>query len=300
MAEPTNSYSSASDLPVEILELILLNVPPLSLITNFRLVCKTWNSLLETSASLKYYATTGLYLDCAPKPSDRPSRISNLPIVTPLAFDILEIFWRKLIQITIDLRTKAEFPISDDNEANPSSNKESSHPELHLPVRPHFMALETLYLQFLPLSSKYPLLHPSLQLCSYISGWKNYRPFPLISEPIEIEEIKNTAFHKSHFTDFVGAAILPPSGATLQHLCADLCHTVHTFQPQIGYSGYVAESDYIDEKTGNIKAYVVFKIWVSSAEYDKYRWSQVVKFANYPPYRPCWIGKSNVHDFRVL
>ncbi|KAK6498370.1 hypothetical protein TWF481_010962 [Arthrobotrys musiformis] len=85
---PDPSSSCLFSIP-EILELVLQHVPPLDLLSSCRAVCRTWNDIISTSWTLKYYATTGLdsdqYLLGVPRPE-----------LTPAARDILSLFWRRL------------------------------------------------------------------------------------------------------------------------------------------------------------------------------------------------------------
>ncbi|KAJ6261487.1 hypothetical protein Dda_4157 [Drechslerella dactyloides] len=76
-------------LPLEIVEQIILNLPPATVITTCRAVSRVWKSLIETSPSLKCYSTTGL------TPS-QDREVYSTSILTPLATTVLSKFWQQL------------------------------------------------------------------------------------------------------------------------------------------------------------------------------------------------------------
>ncbi|EGX43184.1 hypothetical protein AOL_s00215g640 [Orbilia oligospora ATCC 24927] len=90
----------------ELIEKILLNVPAIDVLTRCRSVCKIWKDLIEnTSPDLKYYSTSGLRrtdLDAAKvkpsraRPRSTPDRSPHPQLLTPIAIDILSIFWKRL------------------------------------------------------------------------------------------------------------------------------------------------------------------------------------------------------------
>ncbi|KAF3132898.1 hypothetical protein TWF594_009412 [Orbilia oligospora] len=90
----------------ELIEKILLNVPAIDVLTRCRSVCKTWKDLIEnTSPDLKYYSTSGLRRpDPDPvkvkpsraRPRSTPDRSPHPQLLTPIAIDILSIFWKRL------------------------------------------------------------------------------------------------------------------------------------------------------------------------------------------------------------
>ncbi|KAF3932979.1 hypothetical protein ABW20_dc0103693 [Dactylellina cionopaga] len=77
----------AINLPAEILEQILLDLPAIELLTTCRQVCKTWKILIETSSPLRYYSTTGLRF-CDRHKVD-PFHVS------PMALEVLRQLWKK-------------------------------------------------------------------------------------------------------------------------------------------------------------------------------------------------------------
>ncbi|KAF3925415.1 hypothetical protein AA313_de0203293 [Arthrobotrys entomopaga] len=86
----------------EILEMVLINIPPIQVITTRR-VCKTWASLINTSPTLKSYTTTGLSLNETQIPKQRFTNdygggwyFPRSP-VTPLAKSILDRIWTKIL-----------------------------------------------------------------------------------------------------------------------------------------------------------------------------------------------------------
>ncbi|KAK6506890.1 hypothetical protein TWF481_005348 [Arthrobotrys musiformis] len=94
----------------ELAEKILLEVPALQVLTTCRAVCKTWRDLIDTSSpDLKYYSTSGLKRPstCTSNIVAGPSRPRQRPppylaphpqLLTPIAVDVLTIFWKKLAE----------------------------------------------------------------------------------------------------------------------------------------------------------------------------------------------------------
>ncbi|KAF3908725.1 hypothetical protein AA313_de0200534 [Arthrobotrys entomopaga] len=78
----------------EIAELVLLEIPAVELLTTCRLVCRTWRDLIDTSSpKLRYYSLSGLNLHGQQNP--------NGQILTPLAIEVLSIFWKRLARKSI-------------------------------------------------------------------------------------------------------------------------------------------------------------------------------------------------------
>ncbi|KAK6510914.1 hypothetical protein TWF506_010002 [Arthrobotrys conoides] len=79
----------------EVLELIMLELPAITVLTTCRGVCKSWKSLIEMAPDLKYYSLTGLK-----RSKQRQAEIAarQLPdqIITPMALELLSAFWKKL------------------------------------------------------------------------------------------------------------------------------------------------------------------------------------------------------------
>ncbi|KAF3315816.1 hypothetical protein TWF173_003012 [Orbilia oligospora] len=117
--QPETHPTSPIFLIHEVLEGILLEVPAIDLILNCRAVCKTWKDLIEsTSPDLKYYSLSGLRRTNASasatenEEEKRPETptlppwvdptptyhtiVKPNPILTPLALDILRIFWKRM------------------------------------------------------------------------------------------------------------------------------------------------------------------------------------------------------------
>ncbi|RVD88069.1 uncharacterized protein DFL_002267 [Arthrobotrys flagrans] len=90
----------------ELAERILLNVPAIDVLLKCRGVCKTWRDLIEnTSPELKYYSTSGLKRSdpdtvkikpSRARPKSTPDRSPHPQLLTPIAVDILSIFWKRL------------------------------------------------------------------------------------------------------------------------------------------------------------------------------------------------------------
>ncbi|KAF3176056.1 hypothetical protein TWF225_008759 [Orbilia oligospora] len=79
----------------EILELIMLELPAITVLTTCRGVCKSWKSLIEMAPDLKYYSLTGLKRS---KKRQAENAARQLPdqIITPMALAVLSAFWKKL------------------------------------------------------------------------------------------------------------------------------------------------------------------------------------------------------------
>ncbi|KAK6529783.1 hypothetical protein TWF281_008942 [Arthrobotrys megalospora] len=95
---PRKSFSPATPsvfLIPEVLELIMLELPAVTVLTTCRSVCKGWKSLIETAPDLRYYSLTGLK-----RSKQRQAEIAarQLPsqIITPMALAVLSAFWKKL------------------------------------------------------------------------------------------------------------------------------------------------------------------------------------------------------------
>ncbi|KAF3230365.1 hypothetical protein TWF192_009797 [Orbilia oligospora] len=125
--QPETQPTSSIFLIHEVLEGILLEVPAIDLILNCRAVCKTWKDLIEsTSPDLKYYSLSGLRRTSAsasateneeekrpetptlppwvdPTPTYHTVAKPN-PILTPLALDILRIFWKRMVKKNVKTR----------------------------------------------------------------------------------------------------------------------------------------------------------------------------------------------------
>ncbi|KAJ6261488.1 hypothetical protein Dda_4158 [Drechslerella dactyloides] len=98
----------APHLPLEIVAEILLNVPPVALITTCRRVSTTWKCLIETSPELKYYSTTGL------RKRDEAQEAADTAAITPMALEVISRFWgkvaRKTRQVEGDFACSDNFP----------------------------------------------------------------------------------------------------------------------------------------------------------------------------------------------
>ncbi|KAF3932936.1 hypothetical protein ABW20_dc0101395 [Dactylellina cionopaga] len=104
--EENKGAAKTANLPAEILEQIILNVPAIEVLTTCRRVCKTWKILVETSSPLNFYSTTGLsYSD-----KHRAERADSLPQVTPMAVAVLHKFWKKLALEGLEPNTKLPPP----------------------------------------------------------------------------------------------------------------------------------------------------------------------------------------------
>lgn len=126
--KPQTQCSSIFLIP-EIFEKILLDVPAIDVIARCRGVCITWKEFIEVSPDLKYYSLSGLR---RPRPAARatqkkasrtapigtehmvsgPSRVADrwssnsesepqTEILTPLALEVLSIFWNRLVEQTV-------------------------------------------------------------------------------------------------------------------------------------------------------------------------------------------------------
>ncbi|KAK6534901.1 hypothetical protein TWF281_006200 [Arthrobotrys megalospora] len=146
----------------EILEAILLRVPPVTVQTTCRQVCQHWKVVIETTPALRYYTETGLWLPDREYNIERP-----LPepfcAFTPMAIDMLQMYWRKLDAIAIKLH---------DN-----SNQDDTTPtyQLWTPVRmPLIQKIGELLAQFQPICQKIRLLRPGFSYIKYKKFTKNW------------------------------------------------------------------------------------------------------------------------------
>ncbi|KAK6511341.1 hypothetical protein TWF481_000261 [Arthrobotrys musiformis] len=97
---PRKSYAPTTPsvfLIPEILELIMLELPAVTVITTCRGVCKAWKSLIETAPDLKYYSLTGLKRSSTKqRQADIVARQLPDQIITPMALALISAFWKKL------------------------------------------------------------------------------------------------------------------------------------------------------------------------------------------------------------
>ncbi|KAK6362098.1 hypothetical protein TWF730_005796 [Orbilia blumenaviensis] len=105
---PKPTPTSPVFLNPKVLETILLGLPAIDVLTRCRGVCKTWKDLIENSSeNLKYYSTSGLKRpdidtngmkakSSPTRPRSTPDRKPHVQLLTPVAVDILTIFWRRL------------------------------------------------------------------------------------------------------------------------------------------------------------------------------------------------------------
>ncbi|KAK6529123.1 hypothetical protein TWF694_004338 [Orbilia ellipsospora] len=98
----------------EILESILLQLPAITVLIRCRRVSKTWQALIDTSPSLRYYTSTGLdkqlqhrplFYSLVPENTDDPSQPPK--VVTPMAMEVLSSFWIKLMSKGYDIHLRA-------------------------------------------------------------------------------------------------------------------------------------------------------------------------------------------------
>ncbi|KAK6541574.1 hypothetical protein TWF694_007377 [Orbilia ellipsospora] len=93
-SKPQNSTGFSVLLTPEIAELVLLEVPAVELLTTCRRVCRIWRDLIDTSSpKLRYYSLSGLDLHGQQNPDGQ--------ILTPLAIEVLSIFWKRLARKSI-------------------------------------------------------------------------------------------------------------------------------------------------------------------------------------------------------
>ncbi|KAK6521765.1 hypothetical protein TWF506_001968 [Arthrobotrys conoides] len=113
-----NTAKVVFNLP-ELLEAILLQVPPVTVHTTCRLVCNQWKDTIETTPALTHYTKTGLWLP------DRTSKeIVEQPLpepfcaFTPMVIDVFQIYWRKLEALTV--KTLEDDYITEEDESEES------------------------------------------------------------------------------------------------------------------------------------------------------------------------------------
>ncbi|KAK6350525.1 hypothetical protein TWF718_003716 [Orbilia javanica] len=87
----------------ELLEAVLLQLPPVIVYTTCRLVCSQWKETIETTPALNHYTETGLWLpDKACQDQNVEQRLPEpFSAFTPMAMDVLQIYWRKLDDLAV-------------------------------------------------------------------------------------------------------------------------------------------------------------------------------------------------------
>ncbi|KAK6540203.1 hypothetical protein TWF694_009022 [Orbilia ellipsospora] len=146
----------------EILEMVLLNVPPIQVIASQR-VCKTWHSLTITSPTLISYTTTGVSLADSKVSKERFSNeyggrwyFPRSPI-TPLSKSILDRLWTRVL---------------------PDALKTWNRPKDEIPDRKKLAeTISHLYDTFTPICDKVPLLFPEAEFVHIRPSWKRWVPW---------------------------------------------------------------------------------------------------------------------------
>lgn len=138
---PRNPTATLSALPPEILEQILLYLPPKALLTRFRLICKSWTSLITTSTALKYYSTTSTLL---PTSERQIKWYQYLYDFNPVFLDVLYRFWKRLIPLWVKYKESEDSGEEEKDRVNVAFVRE----------------IEVLYLRYLHIFSTVPMLHP--------------------------------------------------------------------------------------------------------------------------------------------
>ncbi|KAK6340549.1 hypothetical protein TWF696_008876 [Orbilia brochopaga] len=279
----------------ETLELILLNLPPLTLITTCRLVSRTWKALIETSPSLKYYTSTGLQLH------PDPSAPSQDCIFTPLAIDVLHLFWQRLLPLApqttntltvCDLASDSPLPSPTFSLFSPVSSRSRNASAREI---------ESLYNLFRPFASRIPLLHPSLTYTRHAVSAKNWDPVPMVWDPTDPHPPALVMFPKN------------PQAQPLLSVMAHLCQNISVLTPGAGsFDFHITGRVPRDPASGVIEAYMLCKAYYTKREGGGGKTdvdacsgfategSELLRFDNYPPYRPVVAEKGQNFGYRTL
>ncbi|KAK6362230.1 hypothetical protein TWF730_005926 [Orbilia blumenaviensis] len=167
----------------EILEAILLRVPPVTVNTTCRLICKHWYNVIEGTPAMRHYTSTGLWFPDRERGVDQ--LVQQLPepfnAFTPMSLDLLQIYWRKLDAIAI----KSPDP-------RPSFGEDSLEYEVMKPTRiPLLQKIYALLAQFQCICKHVQLLRPEFSFIKYKKFSKNWTARVYTSAE-EIQAIKDT------------------------------------------------------------------------------------------------------------
>ncbi|KAF3927050.1 hypothetical protein AA313_de0200198 [Arthrobotrys entomopaga] len=195
----------------EILESILIHLPAFTVLVKCRQVSKTWQTVIDSSPSLRYYATVGLRLDKQTQHErlyvyespyshlhTRAYAPIQVQVITPMAMELLASFWIKLMTkgYNIHLRASLENIFQDvvrpherdfASGAGPAPSLESNDPSSSALQnvrkkrvkeskeernRRRFKSeIERLYKKFALITHRVPLLDPALGI-SDLSDFK--------------------------------------------------------------------------------------------------------------------------------
>ncbi|KAF3906102.1 hypothetical protein ABW21_db0208995 [Orbilia brochopaga] len=260
-----------------------------------RLVSRTWKELIATSPSLKYYTSTGLHLH------PDPSSPSDDCIFTPLALDILQIFWRRLLPLAP--RTTNTLTICDlaSDSPLPSPTATLSQPLYSRSRNECSREIQKLHKLFRPAACARPLLHPSLKYTRHSISAKNWDPAPMAWDPTEQGPLPLVMFPKF------------PDEQPLLGVIAHLCQNVSVLTPGAGSFDFHATGRIPrDAESGIIEAYILCKTYYRDPSGGREsevedvcsgylrESSELLRFDNYPPYRPIIAEKDQNFGYRTL
>ncbi|KAF3318190.1 hypothetical protein TWF173_008924 [Orbilia oligospora] len=167
----------------ELLESVLLQVPPVIVHTTCRLVCKQWQEIIETTPALGHYTKTGLWLP--DKVFKNANTEQTLPepfcAFTPMAIDVLQIYWRKLEAVTV--KTLEEDHITEED----GSDETSAPTPSRLPV---VQKIDSLLKIFDSVCQHIQLLRPGFIYITSKSFTKNWNA-RIYNSDGEVQAVKN-------------------------------------------------------------------------------------------------------------
>ncbi|EPS40376.1 hypothetical protein H072_5804 [Dactylellina haptotyla CBS 200.50] len=205
----------------ELLEAVLLRVPPVLVQTKCRLVCRDWKGMIENTPALKHYSKTGLWL---PDTEDGPKQFLNEPVsaFTPIAFDVLQLFWRKL-------------------EAHAVKHQDISDP--YAPDRkPLIDKIGELLKKFEPICRSIDLLRPGLFCLRYTRFKKNW--VTVFHPGDEMDQLRDV---------FLKDAEDKPLITMMEQISHDVWNSTRSCEFDYNPDGIIPK-----HSTGEIKAYFLF------------------------------------------
>ncbi|KAF3925765.1 hypothetical protein ABW20_dc0100860 [Dactylellina cionopaga] len=205
----------------EILEAALLRVPPVIVQTTCRQVCRHWKEMIETTPALKHYTRTGLWL---PDREDGPRQALVEPrsAFTPMAFDVLQLFWRKLDRHSLKNQDIRVLEISDRE-----------------PLLTHIGKLLS---EFTPICNRVELLRPGLSSLKYGRFKKNW--VTVVHRADEVGRVQEL---------FTKGVEINPLTKIVEQLAHDVWNSTTCAEFDYNPDGVVPRHE-----NGNIKAYFLF------------------------------------------
>ncbi|KAK6541385.1 hypothetical protein TWF694_007198 [Orbilia ellipsospora] len=206
----------------ELVEAILLRVPTVVVLTKCRLVCHRWKYMIENTPALKHYTRTGLWLPDNETDGPKQSLPEPISAFTPIAIDVLQLFWRQL---------------------EPHSLKHQDPRDIYAPDRrPLIETIGRLLRKFEPISRHIDMLRPGLSCLQYTRFKKNW--VTVSHRADEIDRLKEV---------FLKGSDDRPIVTMMEQISHDVWNSTRSAEFDYNPDGVVPR-----HASGEIKAYFLF------------------------------------------